>query len=99
MSGFNVVKFTVKDGMDDKFISDNKTFNFDVPGFKRGNMIKTGDHDYCFIAEWDSAQDSMNAEASMVAMLDNFRDTLEERAEGNGVTDFVVGDTVVEYQL
>jgi hypothetical protein len=98
MSGFNVVKFTVKDGMDDKFISDNKTFNFDVPGFKRGNMIKTGDHDYCFIAEWDSAEDSMNAEAKMVAMLDCFRDTLEERANGNGVTDFIVGDTVVAYQ-
>lgn len=24
MSGFNVVKFTVKDGMDNKFLSDNK---------------------------------------------------------------------------
>ena len=98
MSGFNVVKFTIKDGMDEKFISDNETCNFNVPGFKRANMIKTGDHDYCFIAEWDSAQDSLNAEASMVAMLDSFRDTLEEQANGNGVTDFVVGDTVVYYQ-
>ena len=97
MSGFNVVRFTVKDGMDDKFISENKNFVFDVPGFKSGNMIKTGDHDYCFIAEWDSASDSMNAEAKMVAMLDSFRDTLEEQANGKGVTDFVVGDTVVEY--
>ncbi len=95
MSGFNVVKFTVKDGMDDKFISENKNFGFDVAGFKRGNMIKTGEHDYCFIAEWDSASDSLNAEASMVAMLDCMRDTLEKK--GNGVTDFVVGDTVVEY--
>lgn len=60
-------------------------------------MIKTGDHDYCFIAEWDSASDSLNAEASMVAMLDCMRDTLENKGNGNGVTDFVVGDTVVEY--
>ena len=97
MSGFNVVRFTVKDGMDEKFLSENKKFNFDEPGFKRGNMIKTGDHNYCFIAEWNSASDSMNAEASMVAMLDCFRDTLEDRGDGNGVTDFVVGDAVVEY--
>ena len=59
MSGFNVVRFTVKDGMDDKFLSENKKFIFDDPGFKRGNMIKTGDHNYCFIAEWESASDSM----------------------------------------
>lgn len=98
MSGFNVVKFTVKDGMDDKFISENKKFSFDVDGFRSGNMIKTGDHDYCFIAEWDSARDSLNAEDKMVAMLDCFRDTLEDRGDGNGVTDFIVGDTVVEYQ-
>ena len=97
MSGFNVVKFTVKDGMDDKFLSANKKLTFDVAGFRNANMIKTGDHDYCFIAEWDSAADSLNAEASMVAMLDSFRSSLEEQANGNGVTDFVVGDTVVEY--
>lgn len=97
MSGFNVVRFTIKKGMDEKFINENKNFVFDAAGFKRGNMIKTGDQDYCFIAEWDSAQDSINAEASMVAMLDCFRDTLEVQAVGNGVTDFVVGETVVEY--
>ena len=97
MSGFNVVRFTVKDGMDEKFLSENNKFNFDVPGFKHGSMIKTGDHNYCFIAEWDSASDSMNAEDKMVAMLNCFRDTLEEQSNGGGVTDFIVGDTVVEY--
>ena len=97
MSAFNVVRFTVKEGMDDEFISQNKNFSFDVPGFKHGNMIKTGDHNYCFIAEWDSAKDSINAEEKMVSMLDCFRDTLEEQSNGGGVTDFVVGDAIVEY--
>ena len=97
MSGFNVVRFTDKEGMDKKFLSENNRFNFDVPGFKRGSMIKTGDHNYCFIAEWDSANDSMKAEDKMVAMLDCFRDTLEEQSNGGGITDFIVGDTVVEY--
>lgn len=98
MAGFNVVRFTVKDGMDEKFLNENSKFTFDATGFRHGNMIKTGDHDYCFIAEWDSASDSVNAEASMVAMLDCFRDTLEEQAIGGGVTDFVVGDVVMQYQ-
>ena len=97
MSGFNVVRFTVKEGMDDEFINQNKNFSFDVAGFKHGNMIKTGDHNYCFIAEWDSAKDSINAEEKMVSMLDCFRDTLEEQSDGGGVTDFVVGDAIVEY--
>ena len=98
MAGYNVVRFTVKEGMDDKFINENKTLAFNAKGFRKANMIKTGDRDYCFIAEWDSASDSLNAEEVMVSMLDRFRDTLEERAEGNGVTDFVVGDVVVDYQ-
>lgn len=97
MSGYNVVRFTVKDGMDDEFISENQKIHFDVPGFKHASMIKTGEHDYCFIAEWNSAEDSLNAEDKMVAMLDSFRDTLEEQSSGSGVTDFVVGDSIVEY--
>lgn len=97
MSGYNVVRFTVKDGMDEKFLSANKNFVFDAAGFKHGSMIKTGDHNYCFIAEWDSAKDSINADKKMISMLDNFRDTLEEQETGSGVTDFVVGDTVIDY--
>ena len=97
MSGYNVVRFTVKDGMDEQFLSANKKFSFDVPGFKHGSMIKTGDHNYCFIAEWDSASDSLKAEEKMVSMLDCFRDTLDDQGDGKGVTDFVVGDEVVEY--
>jgi len=97
MSGYNVVRFTVKEGMDDKFLSINKGLHIDAEGFRNGHMIKTSDHNYCFIAEWDSASDSINAEDSMVAMLDSFRDTLEDQGEGKGVTDFVVGDEVIEY--
>lgn len=97
MSGYNVVRFTVKDGMDDKFLSANRDLHFEAEGFRNAHMIKTGDHNYCFIAEWDSASDSLKAEDSMVAMLDCFRETLEEQAEGKGVTDFIVGDEIIEY--
>ncbi len=98
MPGFNVVRFTIKHGMEDKFLAENRKFVFDAPGYRRGHMIKVGDLNYCFVGEWDSAADSLNAEASMVAMLDCFRDTLEAQANGGGVTDFVVGDAVIEYK-
>lgn len=97
MSGFNVVQFTVKNGMDDTFLDIQKNLHLDIPGLKQANLIKTGDHDYCFIAEWDSASDSLNAEDRMVAMLNQFRDTLEDRGDGKGVTEAIVGDTIVEY--
>ncbi len=97
MSGYNVVRFTVKEGMDDQFLSANSKLSFNSSGFKNAHMIKTSDHNYCFIAEWDSASDSINAEESMIAMLDSFRDTLEDHGNGKGVTDFIVGDEVIEY--
>ena len=97
MSGYNIVRFTVKDGMDEKFLNANQNLHFEDEGFKNAHMIKTGDHNYCFIAEWNSASDSINAEDSMVAMLDSFRDTLEEQGDSKDVTDFIVGDEILEY--
>ena len=97
MSGYNVVKFTVKDGMDDQFLSINRELHFDAPGFKNAHMIKTGKHNYCFIGEWESAADSINAEDSMVSLLNKFRDTLETQGQDKGVTDAIVGEEVVSY--
>lgn len=34
MSGYNVVRFTVKDGMDEKFLSANSKLSFNSSGFK-----------------------------------------------------------------
>jgi hypothetical protein len=64
--------------------------------FKRFVIIKTGDRTYCVIAEWDSFQSIVAARPKMIAMLDSFRDTLEDLGGGLGVTDPVSGEAVLE---
>ncbi|MGC1856691.1 MAG: hypothetical protein WA725_08035, partial [Pseudolabrys sp.] len=41
------------------------------------NMIKTGDRNFCIIAEWTDMDALANARPNMIATLDSFRDTLE----------------------
>ena len=66
------------------------------PGFKRFVVIRTGDRTYCIIGEWDSFQSLAGARPKMIAMLDTFRDTLEDLGGGLGVTDPVSGEVVLE---
>ena len=59
-------------------------------------MIKTGDRTYCIIAKWDSMDKLAAARPTMIAMLDSFRQTLEDLGGVLGVTDPVSGNVVVE---
>jgi hypothetical protein len=59
-------------------------------------VIRTGDRTYCIIGEWDSFQSLAVARPKMNAMLDTFRDTLEDLGGGLGVTDPVSGEVVLE---
>jgi hypothetical protein len=59
-------------------------------------MIKTDERSYCVIGEWDSHQSIVAARPKMIAMLDIFRDTLEDQGGGLGVTDPVSGEVVLE---
>ena len=99
MTGFNVVRYEIKQGMEDKFLKVHENITFDPPftGFKQGHLIKTGDLRYCYIGKWDSAADSSNAESRMVEWLDQFRDTLVDQGPGTGVTDFISGDSIFKY--
>jgi hypothetical protein len=42
-------------------------------------MIKTGERMFCIIAEWSDMEVLANARPQMIATLDSFRDTLENR--------------------
>ena len=42
---------------------------------------------YCIIAEWPHVETLANARPNMIATLDSFRDSLEDLADGLGVTD------------
>ena len=52
MTAFNVVRFRVKPGYDQEFLDAHKNVATDWPGLQRVNIIKTGEHSYCLIAEW-----------------------------------------------
>lgn len=96
MTAFNVVRFRVKPGREAEFIAAHERSREDLAGFKRFAMIKTGDRSYCVIGEWRSFQDLVAARPKMIAILDSFRDTLEDLGGGLGVTDPVSGEVVLE---
>lgn len=95
MTAFNAVRFRVKPGRDQEFLDAHKKAHVDWPGLKHANIIKTGDHSYCIIAEWNDLDALAKARPSMVATLDSFRSTLEDLGGGLGVTDPVSGGVVL----
>lgn len=96
MSAFNVVRFRVKPGREQQFIEAHRKSRSDFRGFTRGTLIKTGERTYCLVGEWDNQQSIVAARPQMIALLDSFRDTLEDLGGGLGVTDPVSGEAVLE---
>jgi hypothetical protein len=96
MTAFNVVRFRVKPGREDKFIDEHRKAKADFPGMRRAALVKTGDRTYCMVAEWNDMSSIVGARERMIGMLDRFRDTLEDLGGGHGVTDPVSGEVVVE---
>lgn len=96
MAGFNIVHYRIKQGMEDEFLNAHGWMSPLPQGFRRGNLIRTGDHQYCFVGEWDSSQDSRSAESQMVGMLDRIREYLVDQGPEIGVTNAFSGDSVKE---
>ena len=97
MAAFNIVRFKVKAGYDDQLIDVHRHAEADFPGMRRAALAKTGeDGAYCFIDERDGMNDIINARAEMAAILDRFRDILEDLGGELGVTDPVSGEVVVD---
>ena len=60
MTAYNVVRFRVKPGMEEKFLaSQRKSLEADLPGSISAAVVKTGDRSYCFIGKWKSFDDRM----------------------------------------
>ena len=66
------------------------------PGWRRVDLIQTGDRSYCVIGEWEDMAALAAARPNMIASLNSFRDTLEDFGGGLGVTDAVSGPVVIE---
>jgi len=96
MTAFNAVRFRVKAGRDQEFLDAHKKMAGDWPALRHVNMIKTAEHSYCIIAEWNDMNSLAQARPNMIATLDSFRDTLEDLGGGLGVTDPVAGPVVLE---
>ena len=77
----DTVRFRVKPGRDQDFLDAHKTINADWPGLRHVNIIKTGAQAYCIIAEWNNVEALAAARPQMIATLDSFRDTLEDRGD------------------
>ena len=94
MTAFNIVRFRVKPGRDQDFLDAHKQIG-NWPGLIHVNMIKSGDRNYCLVAEWADVDTIVKARPDMIATLNSFRDTLEDLGNGLGVTDAVSGPVIL----
>ena len=97
MTAFNVVRFRVKPGREQEFLDAHQPqiVQSKWPGWKRVDLIQTGDRSYCVIGEWEDMAAMAAARPNMIATLNSFRDTLEDLGGGLGVTDAVSGPVVI----
>lgn len=95
MTAYNVVRFKVKLGQEQKFIDMHKHLP-DLAGMKDGGLIKTGDRTYCLVGKWDDFESIVEARPTMIGILDGFRSMLEDLGGGLGLTDPVSGTVVVK---
>lgn len=95
MTAFNAVRFRVKAGREKEFLDAHTSIGESWAGLLNARIIKTGERDYCIIAEWSGMDALAEARPAMIATLNSFRDTLEELGPGLGVTDPVGGPVVL----
>jgi hypothetical protein len=96
MTAFNIVRFRVKPGLEDHFVSAHRRARPNFKGFRGGSLIKTGEQTFCIVGEWTSFKALAGARAQMIALLDTFRGDLEDLGGGLGVTDPVSGELVAK---
>ena len=96
MTAFNIVRFRVKPGNEQRFIDEHRAVGPGFKGFLGGNLVRTGDQTFCMIGEWRSFQSLAAARPEMIAILDRLRELLEDQGGGLGVTDPVSGQVVVK---
>jgi quinol monooxygenase YgiN len=94
-TAFNIVRFRVKPGREQAFIDAHRRADFTAKGFRRASLVKTGEHTFCIVGEWESFDALSQARPMMISVLDSFRADLEDLGGGLGVTDPVSGELVL----
>ena len=96
MTAYNVVRFRPKPGKEKAFVDAHEKVSLKAAGFIKGALIKTGERTFCMIGEWKDMDSLAAARPQMIALLDTFRDMLEDLGGDLGVTDPVSGPVVAE---
>ncbi len=97
MTAFNIVRLRVKPGQVENFIDAHRKLKApSSEGFAGGWLVRTGDDTFCFVGQWKTFQNIVNARPEMIRMLDQTRTMLEDMGGGLGVTDPVSGSAVVK---
>src|SRR3954469_9962258 len=78
MTTMNIVRFRTKLGREDAFIEAHRRADPTFKGFLRGSLVKTGDRSFCMVGEWSSFEEMAAARPQMIALLDSFREHLED---------------------
>jgi len=94
MTAFNVVRFRVKPGHEQRFIDAHRKARPAFKGFIGGSLVRTGDQTFCVIAEWRNFKSLAAARPQMIGILDELREMLEDLGGGLGVTDPASGEVV-----
>lgn len=97
MTAMNVVRMRVKPGHQAAFEGHHDSRSLaELKGLRALRLVKTGERDYVVVGEWDDMAALAAARPAMIALLDGFRDSLEDLGGGLGVTDPHSGEVVVE---
>jgi hypothetical protein len=100
MSAFNIVRMRVKPGFVDDYLAFHRERQVgEMPGMKALHVVQTGERDFCVVGEWTGMEALAAARPAMIAILDQFRDKLEDLGGGLGVTDPISGEAVIERTL
>ena len=54
MTAFNIVRFKVQPGQQERFIEAHRKARPNFEGFRGGVLVKTGEQTFCIIGEWAS---------------------------------------------
>lgn len=88
MTAMNVVHMRVKPGMEEEFVRIHRTLKLsDFHGGRNFWLVRSGDHSFIVVGEWDSMEALVQARPAMLASLDRLRPILEDLGGGRGVTE------------
>lgn len=97
MTAFNIVRMRVKPGFEQEYLDFHKNRQLsEMQGMRALRIVKTGDRQYHVVGEWADMNALVAARPQMIAMLDTFRDKLEDLGGDTGVTDPYSGEAVIE---